>query len=105
MTQLPATAIPFTREELLDPAWLHAALDDIGDDDSVVAVEATGTSKTRLEKLQFAVTIDGPGGRRIGHYCAKASLDGSGGGSAIEVMFYLDVAPRLDVRRPRFHYA
>lgn len=105
MAQLPTTAIPFTREELLDAAWLHAALDDIGDDDTIVAVETTGTSKTRLEKLQFAVTIDGPNGQRVGYYCAKATLDGSGGGSATEAMFYIEVAPRLDVRRPRVHFA
>jgi hypothetical protein len=105
MAQLPAPSIPFTREELLDPAWLHAALDDIGDDDTIVAVETTGTSKTRLEKLQFAVTVNGPGGERVGYYCAKASLDGSGGGSAAEAMFYIDVAPRLEVRSPRVHFA
>jgi Phosphotransferase enzyme family len=99
------TLVPRTHEEVLDPAWLHAALDDIGHDDTIVSVETTGTSKTRLEKLQFAVTIDGPGGRRVGHYCAKATLDGSDGGSSTEVMFYRDIAPRLDIRRPGVHYA
>jgi thiamine kinase-like enzyme len=105
MEQLPTTVIPRTHEEVLDPAWLRAALDDIGDDDTIVAVETTGTSKTRLEKLQFAVTIDGPRGRRVGQYCAKASLDGSDGGSPGEAMFYMDVAPRLDLRLPRVHFA
>ncbi len=104
MAQLPVTAVPSTREELLDPAWLQAALDDIGEGDTVVAVETTGTSRTRLEKLRFAVTVDGPGGRRVDEYCAKASLDGSGGGSAAEAMFYRDVAPRLDIRRPGVHF-
>lgn len=104
MAQLPATAIPRTHEELLDPAWLHAAL-DIGTGETIVAVETTGTSRTRLEKLRFALTLDGPGGRRVGHYCAKASLDGTGAGSTDEAMFYLDVAPRLDIRRPRVHFA
>jgi hypothetical protein len=103
--ELPTTAIPRTHEEVLDPVWLHAALDDIGDGDTIVAVETTGTSKTRLEKLQFAVTIDGPEGRRVAHYCAKASLDGSGGGSVSEAMFYTDVAPRLDLRVPGVHFA
>ncbi len=70
-----------------------------------MTVETTGTSKTRLEKLRFAVTVNGPRGRRVGNYCAKASLDGSGGGSATEALFYLDVAPRLDIRRPRVHFA
>jgi hypothetical protein len=70
-----------------------------------VTVETTGTSKTRLEKLRFAVTVNGPRGRRVGHYCAKATLEGSGGGTATETMFYLDVAPRLSIRRPRVHFA
>ncbi|MDA8044476.1 MAG: phosphotransferase [Actinomycetota bacterium] len=105
MVQTPSPAVPRTREELLEPTWLQTALDDIADDDTIVAVEATGTSKTRLEKLQFAVTMEGPAGRRVGRYCAKATLDGSDGGSAAEAMFYLDVAPRLDVRRPGVHYA
>ncbi len=105
MAQLPATAIPRTCEEVLDPAWLQAALDDIDDDDTIVTVETTGTSKTRLEKLRFTVTVKGPRGRRVGHYCAKASLDGSGGGAATEAMFYMDVAPRLSLRRPRVHFA
>ncbi len=104
MEQLPTVAIPLTHEEVLDPAWLHAALDDIDDDDTIVDVETTGTSKTRLEKLLFAVTVDGPAGRRVNHYCAKARLDGSGGGSANEAMFYVDLAPRLDLRLPRVHY-
>jgi Phosphotransferase enzyme family len=105
VAQLPATAIPRTREELLDPAWLQAALDEIDDDDMILTVETTGTSKTRLEKLRFEVTVNGPRGRRVGNYCAKATLDGSDGGSATEAMFYMDVAPRLDIRRPRVHYA
>lgn len=105
MTHQPAPAIPSTREQLLDVNWLHAALDDIGEGDTIVDVEPTGTSKTRLEKLRFAVTLDGAGGRRTNHYCAKATLDGSGGGSPVEAMFYLEVAPRLDVRMPRVHYA
>jgi hypothetical protein len=105
MAQLPATAIPRTREELLDPAWLQPALDDVDDDDRIVTVETTGTSKTRLEKLRFAVTVEGPRGRRVGHYCAKATLDGSDGGSATEALFYMEVAPRLGIRRPLVHYA
>jgi Phosphotransferase enzyme family len=104
MAQIPATAVPRNHEELLDPAWLQAALDDIDDNDTIVAVETTGTSKTRLEKLQFAVTLNGPQGQRVNHYCAKANLDGSGG-APLEVEFYNVVAPRLDIRRPGVHYA
>lgn len=102
---MPTITVPSTHDELLDPAWLHEALDDIGVDDEIVSVEATGTSKTRLEKLRFAVTVDGPGGRRVGHYCAKAQLNGAEGGGISEARFYLDLGPRLDVRMPRVHYA
>jgi aminoglycoside phosphotransferase (APT) family kinase protein len=103
MSQLPSIAVPSTHEELLNPEWLYAALDDIGDDETIVGVERTGTSKTRAEKLRFAVTIEGPDGRRTGHYCAKAHFDGSAGGIS-EAQFYRDLAPRLDVRMPRVHY-
>jgi len=105
MGALPAMTVPTTYDELLDPAWLHAALDDIGPDDRIVAVERTGTSKTRAEKLRFAVTVEGPNGRRVGTYCAKAHLDGTPSGSVTEARFYLDLAPRLDVRMPHVHYA
>jgi hypothetical protein len=104
MAQTPAIAVPRTQEQVLDPAWLQAALDDIDANDTIVSVETTGTSKTRLEKLQFAVTIDGPQGRRVNPYCAKASLDGAGG-APVEVWFYNDVVPRLSIRRPGVHYA
>ena len=62
MAPSPEKAVPRTREEILDPTWLHAALDDIEEGDTIVGVETTGTSKTRLEKLRFAVTVEGSGG-------------------------------------------
>jgi hypothetical protein len=106
MPQPPELVVPRTREELLDPGWLALALDDIGDEDTILEIKPIGTSKTRLEKLRFAVTVTGPGGRRIENYCAKANLDGpGGGGDAAEAKFYLEVAPRLQVRRPRVHFA
>jgi hypothetical protein len=98
------TLVPTSREEILDPLWLHAALDDVGDDETIVSVETTGTSKTRLEKLRFAVTIDGPEGQRVGAYCAKANLEGMGS-DVTEAKFYLEIAPRLDLRVPRVHFA
>jgi hypothetical protein len=100
----PLPVVPMSADELLDHEWLRAALDDIGDDDNVVSVERTGTSKTRAEKLRFAVTVDGPGGRRVQHYCAKAHLDGVSG-VVTEARFYIDVAPRLDMRMPVVHHA
>jgi len=104
MTSSPEKVVPRSREEILDPLWLHAALDDIGDDDTIVRVETTGTSKTRLEKLRFAVTVDGAEGQRVGYYCAKANLDGTGS-DVTEARFYLEIGPRLDVRLPRVHFA
>jgi aminoglycoside phosphotransferase (APT) family kinase protein len=100
----PTTAIPATREELLDPEWLAWALDDVGPDDRIVRVERTDSTKTRAEKLRFVVTVESEAGRRVHFYCAKAYLDGSPSGSLMEARFYAELAPRLDMRRPRIHY-
>ncbi|MFI5047540.1 MAG: phosphotransferase [Acidimicrobiia bacterium] len=99
------TMVPATAAELLDPEWLGGALDDLGEGDHIVRVEPTDTSKTRAEKLRFAVTVDGSDGRRVRYYCAKAHLDGSPSSGIIsEARFYRDLAPRLSVRRPRVPY-
>jgi hypothetical protein len=95
--------IPSNRQELLDPVWLRAVLDDFGEKETIVRVEATDTSKTRAEKQRFAVTVDGPRGLTVRFYCAKAYLDGTGT-IASEARFYRDLAPRLGVRRPRIPY-
>jgi len=100
----PTTAIPATREELLDPEWLAWALDDIGEDDRIVRVERTDSTKTRAEKLRFAVTVESEAGRQVHFYCAKAYLDGQPSGSLVEARFYAELAPRLDLRRPRIYY-
>jgi hypothetical protein len=98
------TLVPANRAELLDPGWLRAALADIGEDDRIVRVEPTDTSKTRAEKLRFAVTLIGADGLEVRFYCAKAFLDGAGSVSP-EARFYRDLAPRLTgVRRPRIPY-
>jgi aminoglycoside phosphotransferase (APT) family kinase protein len=103
MTTAPTTMVPANRDELLDPGWLRAALEDLGEDDRIVRVEPTDTSKTRAEKLRFAVTVKGPNGLDVRFYCAKAYLDGAGSIVA-EARFYRDLAPRLSVRRPRVAY-
>jgi hypothetical protein len=95
--------VPTNRDELLDPGWLRAALGDLGDDDRIVRVESTDTSKTRAEKLRFAVTVEGQGGLDVRFFCAKAFLDGAGSIVA-EARFYRDLAPRLSVRRPQVAY-
>ena len=66
-------------------------------------MESTDTSKTRAEKLRFAVTVEGSDGLDVRFYCAKAYLDGAGSIMA-EARFYRDLAPRLSVRRPRVPY-
>ncbi len=99
----PMTIVPASRDELLDPGWLRAALEDLGDDDRIVRVEPTDTSKTRAEKLRFAVTVETSDGLDVRFYCAKAFLDGTGSIIA-EARFYRDLAPRLSVRRPRVAY-
>ena len=70
------TLVPTNRDELLDPDWLRAALNDFEDGDRIVRVERTDSSKTRAEKLRFAVTVEGADGLKVRFYCAKAFLDG-----------------------------
>ena len=105
MAAAPKKMVPANPEELFDPAWLVPALDDLHVDDRVVRVERTDSTKTRAEKLRFAVTVEGSDGLRVQYYCAKAHLDGSPSSGVIsEARFYRDLAPRLDVRRPRVPY-
>jgi hypothetical protein len=96
--------VPTSRAELLDPDWLRAALDDFEEGDRIVRLERTDSSKTRAEKLRFAVTVEGANGLNVRFYCAKAYLDGALGASPSEARFYRDLAPRLSVRRPRVPY-
>src|SRR5579863_984819 len=98
------TMVPTNREELLDQDWLRAALDDFEEGDRIVRVERTDSSKTRAEKLRFAVTVEGSNGLNVRFYCAKAYLDGVVVSSATEARFYRDLAPRLSLRRPRVPY-
>jgi hypothetical protein len=100
----PMTLIPRTEEELLDLEWLRAALDDFEEGDRIVRVERTGSSKTRAEKLRFAVTVEQAGRLAVRFYCAKAYLDGNPVNSPNEARFYRDLAPRLELRLPRVPY-
>ena len=105
MAAAPTKMVPASPAELFDPEWLVPALDDLRDDDRVLRVERTDSSKTRAEKLRFAVTVERSDGLRVQYYCAKAHLDGSPSmGIISEACFYRDLAPRLDVRRPRVPY-
>ena len=91
---------------MLDPAWLSHALDDIGDDERIVAVEEVDASKTLAQKVRFRVTVErADGTRRTRAYCVKAHLDGSPGTDILEeARFYGELAPGLGVRMPRAYY-
>jgi aminoglycoside phosphotransferase (APT) family kinase protein len=99
-------AVPTTLEEVLDPAWLGDALDDIGEGDRIVAVEEVDSSKTLAQKVRFRVTVErADGARATRAYCVKAHLDGSPGTDILaEACFYGELAPQLDVRAPRTYY-
>src|SRR5829696_4084 len=98
--------VPSTLDEVLDPTWLAHALDDIGDDDRIIAVEEVDSSQTLAQKVRFQVTVEGADRVvRTRAYCVKAHLDGSPGADILsEARFYGELAPRLDVRVPRAYY-
>ncbi|HKY16900.1 MAG TPA: phosphotransferase [Microthrixaceae bacterium] len=97
--------IPDDAATVLDPDWLEAALDVVGDGDRVVAVERAGSSRTIAEKVRFSVTVEGAdGARRTYHLCAKGHF-GDGFNSLItEAHAYRDLLPRLEVRAPRAYF-
>ena len=98
--------VPTTLEQVLDPAWLSGALDDIDERDRIVAVEEVDASQTLAQKVRFRVTVEGADGtRRTRAYCVKAHLDGSPGADLLsEGRFYGELAPQLDVRMPRAYF-
>lgn len=105
MATAPTKMVPANPEELLNRDWLAAHLDDLEDGDEIVRVERTDSTKTRAEKLRFAVTVEGSDGLRVQYYCAKAHLDGTPStGVLAEACFYRDLAPRIDMRVPRAPY-
>ncbi len=103
---MPSTTCPSTLDGILDRHWLGAALDDIGDEDSIVAIDIVDSSKTLAEKVRLSVTVEGPDGhRRTRAYCVKAHLDGSFRNTLLsEARFYGELAPFVDVRTPRAYY-
>jgi aminoglycoside phosphotransferase (APT) family kinase protein len=103
---VPSIPIPTTLEELLDQEWLSRALSDITDEDRIVDVEAVESSKTLAQKVQFRVTVAGPGGQHTRSYCVKAHFDEPSGSTLLsEARFYHELEPLLDVRTPRAYYA
>lgn len=103
---MQSTTCPSTLDELLDREWLGTALDDISDEDSIVAVEVVDSSKTLAQKVRLRVVVEGPDGQqRTRAYCVKAHLDGSPGNTLMsEARFYRELAPLLNVRTPRAYY-
>jgi aminoglycoside phosphotransferase (APT) family kinase protein len=97
--------IPDDASVVLDPQWLAAALDLVGDGDRVVAVEPVGSSRTVAEKLRFTVCVAGSdGGRRRHPICAKGHFGDGFNSLLTEAHVYRDVLPALPVRAPRAHY-
>ncbi len=100
-------AVPTTLDAVLDPGWLTDVLDDVGDGDRVVEAEEVDSSKTLAQKVRFRATVErADGARETRAYCVKAHLDGSPGADILsEARFYGELAPQLDVRKPRAYYA
>ena len=98
--------VPTTLDAVLDPDWLHGALDDIDETDRIISVEEVDGSKTLAQKIRFRVVVEAADGtQRERAYCVKAHLDGSPGGDLFsEALFYGELASRLDVRMPRAYY-
>jgi hypothetical protein len=99
-------SMPTTLEEVLDPEWLSGALEDITDEDRIVAVEMVDSSQTLAQKVRFRVTAKSAEGRqRVRSYCIKAHLDGSPGTTLLsEAHFYRELGPLLDLRTPHAFY-
>jgi hypothetical protein len=73
-------SIPATLDAFLDCEWLGEVLDDVNEDERIVAVKEVDSSKTLAQKVRFSAIIEGPDGkRRTRSYCVKAHLDGSPG--------------------------
>jgi aminoglycoside phosphotransferase (APT) family kinase protein len=103
----PVTApAPEHLEDLLDPVWLTAALDEVHGGERIVAVGLLGTAQTLAQKVRFSITIEGKGGRRRSRsFCVKAHFDRvSGQTLGTETRFCRDLRPLLDLRAPRAHY-
>ncbi len=96
--------LPTDPATVIDADWLDMALDVVGPEDRVVAVEQAGSSRTVAEKIRFAVTVEvADGTRRIYPLCVKAHFDAFNS-LLTEAHAYRDLLPRLGVRAPRAHH-
>jgi hypothetical protein len=97
--------VPTTLDEVLDPAWLAHALDDLEHSDRVVDVAVVESLHTVAHKVRIRVAVErGDGTRETRAYCVKAHLDGSPTSLVSESHFYGELSPQLDVRVPRAYY-
>jgi hypothetical protein len=98
--------LPTDRSTILDPDWLAASLDIVGDGDRVVEVEFVGSSRTIAEKVRFTVSIEQADGTRATYpLCAKGHFDDGMNSLHTEAAFYRWLRPTLDVRAPRAYYS
>jgi aminoglycoside phosphotransferase (APT) family kinase protein len=99
-------SMPTRLEEILDAEWLSGALEDITDEDRIIAVEMVDSSQTLAQKVRFRVTAENADGRRrVRSYCIKAHLEGSPGTTLLsEAHFYRELGPLLDLRTPHAYY-
>ena len=97
-------AVPEDVATVLDPQWLAAALDVVGDNDRIVAVDRVGSSRTIAEKVQFVVGVERGGVVEQHALCAKGHFDDGFNSLLSEAHFYRDLRPRLAVRAPTAHY-
>jgi hypothetical protein len=97
--------VPDQVSVLLDPEWLAHALDLVGDDEEVTAVERFGGSRTVAEKVHFAVTVGGPQGTQVHPLVAKGHFGDGFNSLATEAHAYRDLLPQVSVRTPVAHHA
>jgi aminoglycoside phosphotransferase (APT) family kinase protein len=106
---------PLRLAEVLDPAWLSAALSRPDRPVEVTATEVTETLKTVATKVRFRVEYAGaaPDGLPDA-FCVKGyfiaededpGVPGAAAAGAVETRFYQELAPQLPVRTPACVYA
>ncbi len=97
------------------PAWLTEVLQGagaIGEDSSVLAVEGSPIGTGQIgDNVRFALRYEGPPGPRtvVGKFGSSNPASAAAGVSMrlyeTEVAFYRELAPTLDVARPRCYFA
>jgi len=97
---------PLELDDVLDPTWLGAALDDVYADDRIVEVSRADHTQTLAHKVRFAVVVESAdGSRRTRTYCVKAHFgDDSPETLRTEAHAYRDLLPTTGVRAPRAYY-